>query len=49
MDLAETVVINLQQLRDGFTDEQWETVIEQNPLLETLIDSIMDLESSFED
>ena len=47
-DLAVISVGLLQKLRDNTTDEQWDALCD-NPDVDELITSLMDLESSIED
>ena len=49
IDSAESVVAELQALRDGTTDEQWEQLIEQNELLVNLVCACVELEANLED
>ncbi|MDB4484604.1 hypothetical protein N9026_00145 [bacterium] len=49
IDLASIVVGSLKQMRDSISDEQWESKFEGNQTIEELFDSLLDLESSFDE
>ena len=48
VDLAAISVRLLKKLRDETTDDEWEKVID-NPLVDELIDSLIDLECSVDE
>lgn len=48
-DHVETVMEDLKKFREETTEEQHEELIEKHPALETLLDSLADLEYEVED